>query len=320
MEFRPADRLPSGDWQFEPKWDGFRCIAVRDGRAVTLTSKNGQDLGRYFPEIVDHCARLKAARFVLDGEIMMRSSRGSFDDLLQRIHPAASRVRMLAESTPAVVMVFDLLVDEKGEDLTEAPLADRRERLERFAKRYFGSTPGLKLSPATRSHAEGARWLSHPRANMDGVIAKNPAAPYRAGLREGGIKVKRIRTADCVVGGFRYATKGGAIGSLLLGLYDKEGRLHHVGFTSGLSDEERRKLVPKLEHLIKAPGFTGRAPGGPSRWSTRRTEEWKPLDPKLVVEVAFDRVTNDRIRHGARFVRWRPDKNPRSCTMDQLEK
>ena len=319
MEFRSASALPAGAWQFEPKWDGFRCIVVRDGKRVTLTSKNGQTLGRYFPELVDRCLRVKADRFVLDGEIMMRSVRGSFDDLLQRIHPAASRVEMLADKTPAEILIFDLLADERGVDLAGLPLAERRTRLEAFARKYLGMTPGMKLSPATTSRTAAAKWLSHPRASMDGVIAKDLRAPYRAGSRDGGIKVKRVRTADCVVGGFRYTTRGGAIGSLLLGLYDKEGKLNHVGFTSGFSDDERRRLVPKLEKLIKPPGFTGKAPGGPSRWSTRRTDEWKPLDPKLVVEVAFDRVTNDRIRHGAAFVRWRPDKNPRSCTMDQLK-
>ncbi len=318
MEFRSADRLPDGDWQFEPKWDGFRCIVARDRKKLTLTSKNGQSLGRYFPEIVERCLALKAEHFVMDGEIMMRSQRGTFDDLLQRIHPAASRVTMLAKTTPAVLMAFDLLEDDKRADLRASTLEERRTRLEAFAKRWFGATAGLKLSPATRSRAQAAKWLAQPRASMDGVIAKNPRAPYRGGTRDGGIKIKRVRTADCVVGGFRYTTKGGAIGSLLLGLYGDDGKLHHVGFTSGMSDEERRRLVPTLVKHIKPPGFTGRAPGGPSRWSTRRSEEWEPLAPTLVVEVAFDRVTNERIRHGARFVRWRPDKDPRRCTMDQL--
>jgi ATP-dependent DNA ligase len=318
MEFRPSDTIPAGEWQFEPKWDGFRCLAGRDGKKVSLISKNGQSLDRYFPEIVDRLLSLKAPRFVLDGEIMMRSTRGTFDDLLQRIHPAASRVKMLAKETPTVLMAFDLLAGERGDDLTELPLEERRKRLNAFARKYFGASPGLKLSPCTASRAMANKWLSHPRASMDGVIAKNPRSPYRAGTRDGGIKIKRVRTADCVVGGFRYTTKGGAIGSLLLGLYDEEGKLNHVGFTSGFTDDERRKLVPKLEKLIKPPGFTGNAPGGPSRWSTKRTDEWKPLDPKLVVEVAFDRVTNERIRHGARFIRWRPDKPPRKCTMDQL--
>jgi ATP-dependent DNA ligase len=318
MEFRSSDTIPAGDWLFEPKWDGFRCIAARDGKKLTLKSKNGQSLGRYFPEIVARLLSIKAVRFVVDGEIMMRSTRGTFDDLLQRIHPAASRVARLAKETPAVLMAFDLLTDERGDSLTKLPLSQRRKRLNAFARRFFGSTPGLKLSPATTNRAAANKWLSQPRASMDGVIAKDLQSPYRAGTRDGGTKIKRVRTADCVVGGFRYTTAGGAIGSLLLGLYDKEGKLNHVGFTSGFSDDERRKLVPKLKKLIKPPGFTGKAPGGPSRWSTKRTDEWKPLDPKLVVEVAFDRVTNKRIRHGARFVRWRPDKSPRTCTMDQL--
>jgi len=318
MEFRPADKIPAGEWLYEPKWDGFRCIAARDGAKITLTSKNGQPLGRYFPEIVERLLSLKAPRFVLDGEIMMRSTRGTFDDLLQRIHPAVSRVNALAKETPTVLMAFDLLADERA-DLTTLPLADRRKRLEAFARKFFGAAPGLKLSPATTSRAAANKWLAQPRASMDGVIAKNLLSPYRAGTRDGGVKVKRVRTADCVVGGFRYASSGGAIGSLLLGLYDAQGKLNHVGHTSSFSDVERRALVKKLKPLIKPPGFTGTAPGGPSRWSTARTEQWEPLQPKLVVEVAFDRVTNERIRHGATFVRWRPDKAPRKCTMDQLE-
>jgi len=292
MEFRPAHDLPTGDWQFEPKWDGFRCIVIRDGRTVTLTSKKGQSFARYFPEVVERCLQLRASRFALDGELLIRSQRATFDELLQRIHPAASRVAMLARTTPAVLMAFDLLVDDKGSDLTALPLETRRTRLVHFAKRFFGATPGLKLSPATRSHDRAAKWLSQPRSSMDGVIAKDPTSPYQAGTRDGGMKIKRIRTADCVVGGFRYSSKGDAVGSLLLGLYDGKGKLNHVGFTSGMSDDERRKLVPKLERLIKPPGFSGRAPGGPSRWSTKRSQEWEPLAPTLVVEVAFDRVTN----------------------------
>ncbi len=318
MEFRRADTIPAGDWLFEPKWDGFRCIATRDGKRVTLTSKKGQSLNRYFPEIIVRLLSVKSAKFVVDGEIMMRSTSRTFDDLLQRIHPAASRVSTLAKSTPADLMVFDLLTDEHGSNLMGLPLAERRKRLKAFARKYFGRVPGLKLSPATTSRTAANKWLSRPKASMDGVIAKDLQSPYRADTRDGGIKVKRVRTADCVVGGFRYTTSGGAVGSLLLGLYDDSGKLNHVGFTSGFSDDERRKLVPKLEKLIKPPGFTGKAPGGPSRWSTKRTDEWKPLEPKLVVEVAFDRVTNDRIRHGAKFIRWRPDKSPRKCTIDQL--
>lgn len=318
MEFRSSDKIPAGDWLFEPKWDGFRCIVARDGKKLTLTSKKGQSLNRYFPEIIARLLSVKASRFVVDGEIMMRSSNRTFDHLLQRIHPAASRVTMLAKATPATLMVFDFLTDERSGDLMKLPLAYRRKRLNAFARKYFGNAPGLKLSPATTSRTVANTWLSRPNASMDGVIAKDPQSPYRESSREGGIKVKRVRTADCVVGGFRYTSAGGAIGSILLGLYDDEGKLNHVGYTSGFSDDERRKLVPKLKKLIKPPGFTGKAPGGPSRWSTKRTDEWKPLDPKLVVEVAFDRVTNERIRHGATFVRWRLDKPPRKCTLDQL--
>jgi ATP-dependent DNA ligase len=319
MEFRSADVLPPGDWQFEPKWDGFRCVVARDRGKIELISKAGQPLARYFPEVAQRCLEMKPQRFAIDGEIIMRSARASFDDLLQRIHPAATRVEALARTMPTQLMVFDLLVDDRGKDLTSLPLEQRREKLEGFARAFFGKAAGIALSPATRSRSVANKWLSAPRAAMDGVIAKKIDAPYRPGSREGGVKVKRVRTADCVVGGFRYASKGGVIGSLLLGLYDRQGKLNHVGFTSSFSDRERKALVAKLKPLIKAPGFTGKAPGGPSRWSTSRTEEWEPLAPKLVVEVAFDRVTNDRIRHGARFIRWRPDKAPGQCTLDQLK-
>lgn len=319
MEFRSASVLPAGRWQFEPKWDGFRCIVTRNGAKLELTSKSGQNLTRYFPELVEGCLAVKAARFAVDGEILMRSPQESFDDLLERIHPAASRVAMLAKRSPVSLLVFDLLSDDRGEEIAAMPLIERRPRLEKFARRYFGKAQGLKLSPATQSRATAARWLAKPQPSMDGVIAKDLDAVYRSGGHDGGVKVKRVRTADCVVGGFRYASKGGVIGSLLLGLYDKDGKLNHVGFTSSFDDDERRKLVAKLKPLIAKPGFTGKAPGGPSRWSTKRTEEWEPLKPKLVVEVAFDRVTNERIRHGSRFLRWRPDKAPRQCTMDQLK-
>ena len=319
MEFRSAEALPPGRWQFEPKWDGFRCIVTRNGAKVELTSKNGQSLGRYFPELVDRCRALRARRFEVDAEIVMRSSRESFDTLLERIHPAASRVNLLAKKTPASLLVFDLLRDDRGDNVAALPLVQRRKALESFARRYFGTAPGIKLSPATTSRATAARWLAKPQPAMDGVIAKDFNADYRAGLRDGGVKIKRVRTADCVVGGFRYASAGRVIGSLLLGLYDKAGKLNHVGFTSSFDADERRKLVSKLRPLIAEPGFTGKAPGGPSRWSTSRTEEWEPLKPTLVAEVAFDRVTNERIRHGARFVRWRPDKAPRLCTMAQLK-
>lgn len=311
--------MPEGRWQFEPKWDGFRCIVARNGDKIDLTSKSGQKLGRYFPELVASARALPARRFVIDGEIVMRSPRRSFDDLLQRIHPAASRVATLSQRTPVTLLVFDLLVDDRGKDVTSLPLVQRRTRLETFARRYFSRVIGLKLSPVTCSRATAVRWLAKPKASMDGVIAKDLDASYLSGSRDGGCKVKRVRTADCVVGGVRYAAKGGVVGSLLLGLYDGNGKLNHVGFTSSFDAGQRKALVSKLRPLIAEPGFTGKKPGGPSRWSTRRTDEWKPLKPRLIAEVAFDRVTNERIRHGARFVRWRPDKKPKQCGMDQLE-
>jgi ATP-dependent DNA ligase len=221
---------------------------------------------------------------------------------------------------PTTLMVFDLLVDGDDANLARLPLAKRRERLKKFAHRFFAGKAGLKLAPATSSRATAERWLTRPHAATDGVVAKRLDAGYASGRRDGGVKVKRKRTADCVVGGFRYASQGGGIGSLLLGLYDRQGKLNHVGFTSSFSAADRQALVKKLKPLVKPPGFTGVAPGGPSRWSTKRTEEWVPLEPKLVVEVSFDRVTNDRIRHGARFQRWRPDKAPRQCTMSQLDR
>lgn len=319
VEFRPATELPDGMWQFEPKWDGFRCIVERDRRGVRLTSKRGQSLARYFPELVAACSALPAKRFTLDAEIILRKRSSTFDDLLQRIHPAASRVAKLAASDPAMLEVFDMLVDERGGTIAGLPLAERRSRLKTFARANFDTrSRALALSPATLRRAIAQRWIDKPHPSAEGVVAKFPDAPYLDGTRDGGMKIKRLRTVDCVVGGFRYATKGSVVGSLLLGLYDDGGKLNHVGFTSGFSEVERRRLVRTLRPLIKAPGFTGKKPGGPSRWSTKRTDEWEPLAPKLVVEVAFDRVTNGRIRHGARFVRWRPDKSPRRCTDDQL--
>jgi len=317
IEFRSADSLPSGPWLYEPKWDGFRCIVARDGAKLTLTSKRGQTLGRYFPELVARCLAMKAKNFILDGEIIMRCAGATFDDLTERIHPAESRVRELAKRMPTSLMIFDLLSDGRA-NIACMPLRERRDRLTAFAAKYFGKAVGIKLSPATTNRPTAQRWLADPHPATDGVIAKDLRLPYTSGTREAGYKIKPARTADCVVGGFRYASNGRGVGSLLLGLYDRSGKLHHVGFTSGLTDADRRALLPILEKLIKPPGFTGTAPGGPSRWSTGRTEHWEPLDPRLVVEVGFDRVTGDRIRHGARFIRWRLDKKPRACTMDQL--
>jgi ATP-dependent DNA ligase len=319
MEARIVDELPVGpQWQYEPKWDGFRCLAFRDGASIELRSKSGQTLTRYFPEVAEALAVLRSARFVLDGEIVVpMNGSWSFDALLQRIHPAASRVRKLAAETPAVLLVFDLLVDARGKDLTQLPLSHRRERLEAFAKTNLSAKVGVELSPATRRIADARRWLAG-RAGTDGVVAKRLDQPYKSGERTAMEKIKRKRTADCVVGGFRYATKGSVVGSLLLGLYDREGLLHHVGFTSSLTADERRRVTPTLEKLVGGAGFTGQAPGGPSRWSTERSSEWEPLEPKLVVEVGYDHFTNGRFRHGTKFLRWRPDKAPSQCRLSQV--
>jgi len=320
MEAKSVEQLPSGDdWQYEPKWDGFRCVAFRDGDRVDLQSKSGQPLSRYFPELVEALSNLKPKQFVLDGEIVVPvKGKLSFDDLLMRIHPAASRVQKLAQETPAKFIVFDLLVDDRGKSITELPLVERRMKLDSFAKKYFSKNKSVELSPQTRDLKIAKSWLAGAGGDLDGVIAKRLDLPYQSGNRTGMVKVKRLRTADCVVGGFRYATEGKVVGSLLLGLYDDKGLLHHVGFTSSMKTEEKPKLTKKLESLIKPPGFTGRAPGGPSRWSTDRSAEWKPLDPKLVVEIRYDHFTGGRFRHGTKFLRWRPDKSPSQCKMNQV--
>jgi ATP-dependent DNA ligase len=320
METQSADAIPEGDgWLYEPKWDGFRALAFRDGDEIQLQSKNGLPLARYFPEVIDHLRALKAAQFVLDGELVIRvGSQLSFGELQNRIHPAESRVKKLAKEHPATLLVFDLLVDNNAERLTQLPLRERRPKLEAFAKRFL-TTGDVRLSKASTQRKVVDRWFASVGGALDGIIAKRLDCEYRSGDRKGAVKVKKLRTADCVVGGFRYATNAKVIGSLLLGLYDDEGKLNHVGFTSGLSDDERKALVRKLKPLIKAPGFSGSAPGGPSRWSTERSEQWEPLNPKLVVEVSYDHVSDERFRHGTRLLRWRPDKAPRQCTMDQIE-
>ncbi len=322
MEARPVAKIPQGaGWQYEPKWDGFRCLAFKDGARVDLQSKAGEPLGRYFPELVEAVLELGSKRCVLDGEIVVPRGRSiSFEDLLLRIHPADSRVRKLAAAQPALYIVFDLLVDERGKDLTGLPLEERRRRLESFAEKHLLGSERFALSPASRALPEAKKWLARAGGALDGVIAKRVDAAYDTGGRDAMQKVKEKRTADCVVGGFRYATAGRIVGSLLLGLYDDAGLLHHVGFTSSLKAPARKALTPKLEALVKPPGFTGKAPGGPSRWSTKRSTEWQPLAPRLVVEVEFDAFTGGRFRHGTRFLRFRPDKLPKQCTLDQVER
>jgi ATP-dependent DNA ligase len=316
MEALLAAELPEGiGWQFEPKWDGFRCLARRDGDEVTLTSKSGKPLARYFPEVVELLLRTRAKHFLLDGELIIPVGDAlSFDALQLRLHPAESRVRKLAAATPAELMVFDLL-ELDGKSLAALPLAQRRQQLETFF--HENAVAGLQLSPMTRDRNAALGWLERSGGALDGVIAKRADQDYRAGERAM-IKVKQQRTADCVVGGFRYAEKKKEVGSLLLGLYDDGGLLNHVGFTSAIPAKERPALTKKLEALVEPPGFTGSAPGGPSRWSTERSMAWQPLKPVLVVEVRYDQVTGHRFRHGTGFVRWRPDKDPKQCTFDQL--
>ena len=319
MEARVVAELPRGpQWQYEPKWDGFRCLAFRDGNAVELRSKSGQPLTRYFPEVVETLLGLRAKRFVLDGELVVPTESGlSFDALLLRLHPAESRVFKLARETPAIYIVFDLLADARGRDQTRKPLSERRALLEAFAEQQFAAGTLIILSPASRHRADAQAWLEG-RAGTDGVMAKRLDLGYATGERTAMEKIKRKRTADCVVGGFRYATKERIVGSLLLGLYDEAGILHHVGFTSSLPRRERERITPLLEKLAGGTGFTGRAPGGPSRWSTERSAEWESLEPKLVVEIEYDHFTSGRFRHGTKFLRWRPEKSPAQCRLSQV--
>lgn len=325
MEARSVDAIPRGnEWQYEPKWDGFRCLMFRSRDAVDLRSKSGEDLTRYFPELVEAALALGAREFVLDGEIVVPRKRAfSFDDLLQRIHPAQSRIKKLSEDTPSLFLAFDLLASASGKPLAASPLSERRPALEAFARTQFKSNPTFRLSPATTSYATAQKWLKQSGGGSDGVIAKRVDLPYQSGNRDGMQKIKKFRSADCVIGGFRYATNKVAgrkvIGSLLLGLYDNEGLLHHVGFTSAIKQADKPALTDRLEPLIAPHSFTGNTPGGPSRWSTERSAKWCPLKPKLVVEVCYDHFSGDRFRHGTSILRWRPDKAPKQCTIEQLK-
>jgi ATP-dependent DNA ligase len=322
MEAATVGTLPDGDgWQYEPKWDGFRCLAFRDGPSLELFSKSGQPLARYFPELVEALLALSARRFVLDGEIVVPEGAGlSFDDLLQRIHPAPSRIRRLSKEHPATYLLFDLLA-EGPKDLLDLPLRRRRAALEKFAQEQrLGER--LRLSPKTEDFNVARGWFETTGAALDGVMAKRLDAPYERGGRTAMLKVKHYRSADCVVGGFRYGEGKAVVGSLLRGLYDGAGVLHHVGFCSGLKARERPEITRKLEALLlpseAGGGFTGSSPGGPSRWKSGRSAEWKPLAPKRVVEVSYDHFSQGRFRHGTRLLRWRPDKAPRQCTLDQV--
>lgn len=321
MEAQPAVELPKGaNWEYEPKWDGFRCLAFRDGQNIDLQSKSQKPLTRYFPELVSALSDLRATKFVLDGEIVIPVSGGlSFDDLLMRIHPAASRIKKLSEATPSVFIVFDLLADEKGANLSLLPLKDRRQRLEQFAKKYLKKNKSIRLSPTTTELRGAQKWF-HMGVGLDGIVAKRVDLPYQSGKRTGMEKIKKQRSADCVVGGFRYLEKKRQVGSLLLGLYNDEGKLDHVGFTSTIRADERAALTKTLESMIEPPGFTGKIPGGASRWSTKHSMEWKPLKTTLIAEVQFDHFTGGRFRHGTKFMRWRPDKKLRDCTLKQVKR
>jgi ATP-dependent DNA ligase len=320
MEALSVAEIPEGpEWAYEPKWDGFRCIAFREDERVVLQSKSNKPLDRYFPEVVAAIRALAPKSFVLDGELAVPiGSAFSFDDLLQRIHPAQSRVNTLAASTPAIFIVFDCLA-EHGRSLLDRPFKERRDALEQLANRAFSKNETFRLSPLTSRVATAKKWLRRTGGYLDGIIAKRIDLPYRGGLRDGMQKIKRIRSADCVVGGFRYNEGTTVVGSLLLGLYDDAGLLKHVGFTSSLARGQKKALTAKLEKLVGGPGFTGEAPGGPSRWSTKRSAEWQPLKPKLVVEVSYDHFTGGRFRHGTRLIRWRPDKAAGQCRMDQIK-
>jgi ATP-dependent DNA ligase len=299
---RSRDALPTGDgWAYEPKWDGFRAIAFVDGEEAYLQSRNGRPLTRYFPEL-----RFPAGRYVLDGEIVIHgpSGRQEFDLLGQRIHPAASRIARLAEETPSVFIAFDLLARD-DEVLFEQPYLERRAALEALA-----GAP-IELTPMVRTAAEAERWLQE----AEGVIAKQADARYCPGERTGMVKVKRVRTVDAVVMGWRPGKAEGTVGSLILGLYAPDGRLREVGHSSGFTAGEKRALRERL-----APYETGeRGTGEPSRWTMGRELEWVMLRPELVVEVTFDHVSDGRIRHGAKVQRWREDKAPRDCLVDQLD-
>ena len=365
-EAKSVDSLPhESGWLYEPKWDGFRCLAFRQGDEVVLQSKAGQPLGRYFPEIVAALLALPVRKFVLDGEIVIRSGAGlDFDALLQRIHPAASRIQRLAHETPSTYMVFDLLVDAKGRSLAAKPLSARRMALQEFAAATINTSADpegkrskkagsqitwssagerIMLSPASADFATAEKWMREGAASgWDGVVAKRLDCEYMSGERTGMVKVKRIRTADCVVGGFRWSrgaktsasdAKGSKakpaetrkrpteeVGSLLLGLYNKKGELDHIGFSASFTREERKKLKSILKPFMGGEGFSGKAPGGPSRWTRdARDTEWFPLKPKLVGEFQYDHFSGGRFRHGTKLLRWRPDKKPEQCTMEQIQ-
>jgi ATP-dependent DNA ligase len=301
-------------WQYEPKWDGFRAIVERSHDNIEIWSKSGKPLGRYFPEITEHIRNLAETHLLLDGELVIPvGDHLSFDALQARLHPAASRIAKLSKETPAQFILFDALVIGRN-DLRDKPLSDRRAALEALHSSI--ASPSLILSPASLSLDRATIWLTETGGALDGVIAKVLDEPYRSGERAMR-KVKQLRTADCVVGGYRKAGEGG-VASLLLGLYNDAGKLDLVGFSSGFPAADRKALAKILEPHEGGAGFTGKAPGGPSRWNPNKSGDYIALDHALVAEVIYDQVTAGRFRHGTRFHRWRLDKAPRQCKSDQL--
>lgn len=312
----PEREIPSGDgWLYEPKWDGFRALVYRDGEAVSIISRNGQPMERYFPELLPVLRESLPPRAVVDGEIVVAAEQGlDFDALLQRIHPAASRVALLAAQTPATYIAFDLLA-LGDEDLLKTAQSHRRGLL----LRHLRPSPQCFPTPVTEDRAEAQRWFERfEGAGLDGIIAKRADMPYRPGQRVM-VKVKHQRTADFVVGGYRLSKGGDGIGSLLLGLYDEQGVLHYVGHTSSFKARERQELLARMLELGPGESFgPGRTPGGPSRWARGRDVSWTAVKPSLTCEAGFDRLRGDRLRHAATFIRWRPDKDPKACDFDQL--
>jgi ATP-dependent DNA ligase len=312
MEATPVDDLPAGNgWLFEPKYDGFRSILFRDADGVDLQSRRQRPLGRYFPEIIDAARHLSIKRFVFDGELIIPDQ--PFDTLQLRLHPAASRVQLLSRQHRAQMVVFDLLADEHGRSLVDHPFSDRRAALE-AAFQHFGSNASFVLSKATTARATARGWLKRLGHGLDGIVAKRLDQPYRPGERAMQ-KYKLWQTVDCVVGGIYYKRGTQTPEYLLMGLYDEAGRLNYVG-RCGVG-EKAHEIDKLMMPLIGGSGFSGTRPGGPSRWSNRERKPI-PLQPKLVAEVSADHIENGRFRHGSRFVRWRDDKEPRACTMDQF--
>jgi ATP-dependent DNA ligase len=321
MEARRKDALPEGPgWQYEPKWDGFRCLVFKDGDELDMRSKSGKDLARYFPEVKDSLKNLPAHKFVLDGEIVLPQGSGfSFDLLLQRIHPAASRIKKLSVETPAQFVLFDILATDEGESLVDKPFRERREALAHFAKKYLSSIKSIFISPSTENIADTQRWRAEFRDKLDGIVAKKLDMSYQSGNRNGMVKFKWMRSADCVIGGFRYEKDEDYLGSLLLGLYDSNEHLIHIGFCSSFTTTEKRELTKLLEPHVTKESFYGGTLDTPSRWQSGDKKEWMPVSSALVAEFSYDHFSDGRFRHGTKLLRWRPDKSPEQCTFEQIK-